>query len=466
MYEFKYSSVINSDINKVFNWHKNSMVLERLTPPWEDISIKSVDVPENSFLLKSGQVSINQRIAPFLKIPWKVKHINYKGNRSFEDKMIYGPFKYWSHKHIFEKLPYNRTMITDLIHYEPFIKVKKIDSYIKDRLRIDFNYRHKITKHDLESPFYNSKQETIMVAGSTGLIGSHLIPILNSFGFKIIRLRYNKRKSKSSKSKKEGIIDIDWNPYDNKKLILNVLKNIKIKYLINLAGENILGYPTKKKKNAIINSRVASTQSLLNIIKDNNINIDCALHASAIGIYEENNESAITENSAKGSGFLARTTIEWEKEQNKFNNVVNRNINMRIGAVLSPKGGMLKNLITPYKFKIGSKMDYASNHISTISIEDLCRAIIFIINNKSISGPVNMVSPESTKLKIIFDLLNQKLNPILKISVPKKLLSSLGKEITDEMLFANHNIIPGVLNQNLFKFNNENFKSSIQGMIL
>jgi uncharacterized protein (TIGR01777 family) len=356
-------------------------------------------------------------------------------------------------------------MLTDLIHYEPFFKVRKIDSYIKDRLRIDFNYRHKITKHDLEDPFYNLKQETIIIAGSTGLIGSHLIPILNSFGFKIIRLRYNKGKKVSSKSKKEGIIDIDWNPYDDKKLIFNELKNTNIKYLINLAGENILGYPTKKKKNAIVDSRVTSTQSLLNIIKDNNINIDCALHASAIGIYKENNESAITESSPKGSGFLARTTIEWENEQDKFKNIVNRNVNMRIGAVLSLKGGMLKNLLVPYKFKIGTRMDYASNYISTISIEDLCRAIIFIINNKSISGPVNMVSPESTKLNIIFDLLNQKLNPVLKLSVPKKLLSSLGKEIADEMLFANHNIIPEVLNKNLFKFNNENFKGSIQGMI-
>ncbi len=465
MYEFKYSSVIDNDVNTVFDWHKNSMALERLTPPWEDLSIQSIEVPKNSFLLKNGQVSINQRIAPFLKIPWKVKHINYNENQSFEDKMIYGPFKHWSHKHIFEKLPNNRTMITDLIHYEPFIRVSKIDSYIKDKLRLSFNYRHEITKHDLENPFYNTKQETIMIAGSTGLIGSHLIPILNSFGFNIIRLRYNKGKNISSKSRKEGIIDIDWNPYDEKKLIFNELKNINIKYLINLAGENILGYPTKKKKNSIVNSRVASTQSLLNIIKDNSIDIDCALHASATGIYKENNASEITEHSAIGSGFLAKTTIEWEKEQNKFKNVVNRNINMRIGAVLSLKGGMLKNLIIPYKFKIGTRINYASNHISTISIEDLCRAIIFIINNKNISGPVNMVSPESTKLNIIFDLLNEKLNPILKLSVPKKLLSSLGKEIADEMLFANHNIIPGVLNKNLFKFNNENFKSSIQGMI-
>ena len=76
-----------------------------------------------------------------------------------------------------------------------------------------------------------------------------------------------------------------------------------------------------------------------------------------------------------------------------------------------------------------------------------------------------MVSPESTKLNNIFDLLNEQLNPILKISAPKKILSSLGKEIVDEMLFSNHNIIPDVLNKNLFKFKDENFKVSIQGMI-
>ena len=69
------------------------------------------------------------------------------------------------------------------------------------------------------------------------------------------------------------------------------------------------------------------------------------------------------------------------------------------------------------------------------------------------------------KLNNIFDLLNEQLNPILKISVPKKILSSFGKEIVDEMLFSNHNIIPDVLNKNLFKFKDENFKISIQGMI-
>tara|TARA_A100000164_G_scaffold66978_1_gene55630 strand:- start:1403 stop:2803 length:1401 start_codon:yes stop_codon:yes gene_type:complete len=465
MYEFKYSSIIENDVNTVFDWHKRPMLLQRLTPPWENISIRSTNIPDNSFLLKNGQVSLCQKIAPFLKIPWKVKHKNYKENELFEDEMIYGPFKYWNHKHIFEELPNNRTRLTDLIHYEPFIKIKRIDSYIKNKLTLSFNYRHKITKNDLEHPLYNAKQETIMVAGSTGLIGSHLIPILSSFGFKIIRLRYNEKNKITFKESKEGVIDISWNPYSNKKLIFDELKNQNIKYLINLAGENILGYPSIRKKKAIIHSRVTSTQSLLNIIRNNKINIDCALHASATGIYKENNGSTITESSPKGDGFLARTTIEWEHEQNKFENIVNRNVNMRIGAVLSLKGGMLKNLIIPYKLRIGTKMDCASNYVSSISIEDLCRAIIFIINNKNISGPVNMVSPESTKLNNIFDLLNEQLNPILTISVPKKILSSFGKEIVDEMLFSNHNIIPDVLNKNLFKFKDENFKVSIQGMI-
>ena len=68
-------------------------------------------------------------------------------------------------------------------------------------------------------------------------------------------------------------------------------------------------------------------------------------------IYKENNGSTITESSPKGDGFLARTTIEWENEQNKFENIVNRNVNMRIGAVLSLKGGMLKTLLFPINLK-------------------------------------------------------------------------------------------------------------------
>ena len=139
--------------------------------------------------------------------------------------------------------------------------------------------------------------------------------------------------------------------------------------------------------------------------------MECVIHASASGFYG-NSDIKNDEDSKKGQGFLSDTTEEWELYQNKFSDIADRVINLRIGAVISRKGGFLKNVLLPYNLKLGIGIN-SNNYVSYISIEDLCRSISYLMKNIDIEGVVNAVSPSPIKLIDIFKEINLIKKPII-----------------------------------------------------
>ncbi|MCJ8343950.1 DUF1731 domain-containing protein, partial [bacterium] len=143
---------------------------------------------------------------------------------------------------------------------------------------------------------------------------------------------------------------------------------------------------------------------------------------------------------------------DWEAEAQKFNNIQSRLILMRIGLVLSKKGGALQKMILPFSLGLGGNLGHGQQYMSWIHIDDLIKSIFFLIENDSISGAVNLVSPEAIKNKDFTKTLAKTLKRPAFFHVPEIVLNVLIKEMAQELLMPSFRVIPKKLVDQGFSF--------------
>lgn len=222
----------------------------------------------------------------------------------------------------------------------------------------------------------------ILVSGSSGTVGTHLLRVLSSDSSDIWRL---------VRSCTEGENLIFWDPEGGHVDDPSLLEGFDA--VVHLSGENIVCRWTEKKKNSIRQSRILSTRYLVSLFSGLQDPPKTFICASAVGYYGDRGEERLTERSEVGSGFLPDTCLEWENEANRASDLGVRVINLRMGVVLSPEGGMLSSLLLPFKMGLGGVIGNGEQYLSWISIEDLSRIIVYLLGREDVRGPVNAVSP-------------------------------------------------------------------------
>ncbi|MXZ13579.1 MAG: TIGR01777 family protein [Candidatus Dadabacteria bacterium] len=222
----------------------------------------------------------------------------------------------------------------------------------------------------------------ILISGSSGTVGTHLLRVLSSDSSDIWRL---------VRSRTEGENLIFWDPEGGHVDDPSLLEGFDA--VVHLSGENIVCRWTEKKKNSIRRSRVLSTRYLVSLFSRLQDPPKTFICASAVGYYGDRGEERLTERSEVGSGFLPDTCLEWENEANRASDLGVRVINLRMGVVLSPEGGMLSSLLLPFKMGLGGVIGSGDQYLSWISIEDLSRIIVYLLGREEVRGPVNAVSP-------------------------------------------------------------------------
>ena len=222
----------------------------------------------------------------------------------------------------------------------------------------------------------------ILVSGSSGTVGTHLLRVLSSDSSDIWRL---------VRSRTEGENLIFWDPGGGHVDDPSLLEGFDA--VVHLSGENIVCRWTEKKKNSIRQSRILSTRYLVSLFSGLQDPPKTFICASAVGYYGDRGEERLTERSEVGSGFLPDTCLEWENEANRASDLGARVINLRMGVVLSPEGGMLSSLLLPFKMGLGGVIGSGDQYLSWISIEDLSRIIVYLLGREDVRGPVNAVSP-------------------------------------------------------------------------
>ncbi len=290
----------------------------------------------------------------------------------------------------------------------------------------------------------------IAIAGASGLVGSALIPELESDGHEIVRLVRN--------TPKAG--EIEWHPNQDE---INPATIDGFEAIINLAGESIAeGRWTDEKKKRIRDSRVNGTHLISEAIAKLTTKPRVFLCASATGIYGDRGDETLDEQSESGGGFLAGVCREWEKATEPASNAGVRVVTLRFGPILARAGGMLEKMLTPFKMGLGGKIGSGKQYISWVGIEDVTAATKLALNDESIRGPLNIVSPTPVTNERFTRALGEALSRPTVMSMPAFAARLAFGEMADEMLLVSQRVVPKRLNTAGFKFQNPDLEGAIR----
>jgi len=293
----------------------------------------------------------------------------------------------------------------------------------------------------------------ILVSGSSGFIGSVLIPYLQDKGFDVSRLIRKKTQSQ---------IDIFWDP-ENGILERESVEGFDV--IINLCGENIVGRWTQKKKNRIKTSRVNSASLISKTISELTNPPKLFISASAVGFYGNRGDEVLNEKSAIGKGFLAEVSNEWETAAKVNVNSGTRVVLLRSGLVLGKNGGALKQMLTPFKLGLGGMLGDGKQYWSWIALYDTLGSIFHIINTDSIQGPVNIVAPDPVTNKEFVHILSEVLKRPALFHMPGFIVRSIFGEMADEGLLSSTRVYPAKLTESGYKFNYHDLKKALNDIV-
>ena len=222
---------------------------------------------------------------------------------------------------------------------------------------------------------------------------------------------------------------------------------------MHLAGESIAaGRWNSKLKAKIRNSRIEGTRNLVKSIAAVEKRPRVLVCASAIGFYGDRGASELDESSAAGDGFLADVCRDWEVEANAATELGVRVVNVRIGVVLSPGGGALAKMLLPFKLGVGGVIGSGKQYWSWIGLNDLVRVIEFCINNESVVGPVNAVSPNPLTNKEFTKIVGSVLHRPTIFPLPAFMAKLVLGEMADALLLSSSRVMPKKLQKAGFTF--------------
>ncbi|HKB06962.1 MAG TPA: TIGR01777 family oxidoreductase [Candidatus Polarisedimenticolia bacterium] len=272
----------------------------------------------------------------------------------------------------------------------------------------------------------------ILVSGSTGLVGSALVPRLAAGGHTVVRLVRAKAIP--------GENGIAWNPATG---ILEAPALEGFDAVIHLAGESIAsGRWTHAKKARIRDSRVVGTALLADRIAGLSRPPGVLLCASAIGFYGHRGDETLREDSAPGKDFLGRVCRDWEAAAEPAARKGVRVVRLRFGVILSPLGGALAKMLTPFRLGLGGPIGDGRQYMSWIAIDDAVDSLLHALTAKLSPGPVNIVSPNPATNAEFTQTLGRVLGRPAFMPMPAFAARLAFGEMADALLLSSQRVAP------------------------
>ena len=274
--------------------------------------------------------------------------------------------------------------------------------------------------------------KNILIAGGSGLVGKRLTEMLLDKGYNVTILT----RSSNIVSNNPNIFFANWN---TDKQTIDEQAVSKADAIINLAGAGVADKRWSiERKKEIVDSRVNSGRLIVNALQRIPNNVNVVVNASAIGWYAPNQQSneIYQEEEPANIDFLGETCKQWELSIHPISLTKKRLVKLRIGIVLSKDGGALKEFLKPLKFGVATILGSGKQKISWIHIDDLCRMFIAAVEQESMNGVYNAVSPMVTTNSKLNIALAKKLRGkfYIPIFVPKFLLKIVLGELSVEVL--------------------------------
>ena len=438
-------------VEDLFAWHERPGVFERLMPAWE-----KVKVLDRNPGIEVGNKTTLQFPLGLAKLNWTVGHTEYEANKRFVDEQVKGPFSFYRHEHVFEALDANSCEITDTIHYAlPGGSFSHffLDRYVQKRFAQVFAYRRHVLTHDLLLyKRYSDKKLKVLVSGATGMVGSALIPLLESMGHTVFRL---------VRGRVEGDRDILWDP-DQEKLPLEMCEGADV--FVHLAGDNIASARwSEEKKQKIFDSRVKVTQFLVRKLNELQEAPKVLLSASAVGYYGDRGDELLSEESKVGNDFLAKVCSRWESACEDYTK--GRVACLRFGAILSPVGGALQKMLLPFKMGAGGILGHGKQYFPWVALPDVLDSIYHTMMTESVTGPVNVVAPHQITNYQYTKALGSVLGRPTIFPMPAKVARLAFGEMAEALLLASQRVEAKKLVQTGMVFRYQSIESALRHLL-
>ncbi len=439
----------------VFDWHLRDGAFERLNPPFEPARI----VARSGGIADGGRVELQVPVGPFRQ-SWISEHRGYVPGVQFQDVQIRGPFASCVHTHRVEADGPHACYLDDKLEYRlPFGPLGTLGkAFVTSKLQRMFDYRHRLMAADIAAHQNVPAGVTsmkILVVGATGLVGSALVPLLTTGGHTVHKLS----RSNSQRDSKT----IVWDPTAGK-IPVNELEGFDA--VIHLAGEGIATRRwTAAQKARIRDSRVGGTSLLAGALAKLNQKPKHFLCASAIGFYGDRGDEVCAETSAPGTDFLADVCQAWEKATQPVVDAGIRVVNMRIGVVMSPQGGALKKMLTPFKLGVGGVLGSGKQYMSCITIDDVGGGIYHCLTHEELTGPVNLVDPYVVTNRDFTKTLGRILQRPTIFPAPAFVLRLAVGEMADALLLSSTRVVPNRLLSSGYQFRFPDLESGLKHVL-
>jgi uncharacterized protein (TIGR01777 family) len=295
----------------------------------------------------------------------------------------------------------------------------------------------------------------ILVSGSSGFIGSALVPFLKTGGHQVTRLA---RTAGGSDGKA-----VAWDPAAGR-IDAAALEGFDV--AIHLAGESLAsGRWNAKKKARIRDSRAKGTRLLAETLARLARPPQVFASAAAVGFYGPRGDEVLDEDSAPGTGFLADVCRAWEQATEPAAQTGIRVVNLRFGVVLGSHGGALRQMLTPFKLGMGGVIGSGKQYMSWIALDDAVGAVLHTVSTDALRGPVNVVAPQPVTNYAFTKTLGKVLGRPTLIPMPAFLARLAFGEMADELLLSGQRVVPKRLSETGYAFSCPDLESALRHLL-
>jgi len=253
----------------------------------------------------------------------------------------------------------------------------------------------------------------VLVTGASGFIGSALCDSLLVRGDTVVGLTRDPKKARSTNP---SVSWFAWEP-TLERPPAEAFEGVDA--VVNLLGEKINQRWTDEAKERIMESRRTGTHNLVGTIAGlGERRPKVLVNQSAIGFYGDRGEALMDESASSGEGFDAEVVREWEAAAREVEASGVRLVIVRTGHVLDPSGGLLRQLLTPFKLGVGGPLAGGEQYMSWIHVEDEVGILLWAVESERVGGVINSTAPEPVTNRELSKALGRALHRPAAMPVP------------------------------------------------
>jgi uncharacterized protein (TIGR01777 family) len=299
----------------------------------------------------------------------------------------------------------------------------------------------------------------IFITGGTGFVGSFLTRKLLQDGHQVTLLTRSINKDRTVPA---GLSYLEGDPTEQGAWQEKVPDHEAI---LNLAGASIFKRWTDSAKESIKNSRILTTQNLVEALSARKGKETHLLSTSAVGYYGSHEDEGLDEETPPGDDFLASLAREWESYALKAEMFGARVVLLRFGIVLGNKGGLLGQMVPIFNWCLGAPLGNGSQWISWIHQEDLANIYLYLLKQKDVSGVINCTSPQPVRNRTLTKSLGKALGrPTFLPAVPSFVIKILMGEF-GSMILSGQRVLPKRLLDMGFRFSFPEIEDALEDLV-